>query len=262
MQFRNLILIALLGCGAHTARSQAPTAIRAANVPTAGYLGVMLQDVSAEMAKALKLPEEAGVEVTRLDPNSPAALAGIKVDDVVMQYNGQRVESQDQFKRMVRETPAGREVSLQIYRNGAFQIIKAKLAPVPPYAGQSVPVPLSLRSQPFQGASPDVPLSRMSWGIGILGAELESLEGQLAFFFGVKEGVLVRSVTRGSVADKAGLKAGDVITRVGDAQVTAPADVSGHIRAGRGQSATLTVWRDRKEISLTVALDSNRPGPQ
>lgn len=265
MQFRNLIFIALIGCGAHVAEGQPSQAIRAANIPAGSYLGVAVQDVSAEMAKALKLPEQAGVEVTLLDPmfpNSPAVAAGLKVGDVVIQYNGQRVEDREQFLRMVRETPAGREVKLQIYRNGAAQIVAAKLVPVPPYAIQGRPVPLSLRSQLFQGASPDVPLNRMSWGIGVLGAELESLEGQLADYFGVKDGVLVRSVMRGLPAEKAGLKAGDVITRVGDAKVTTPTDVSGRIRAGRGQSAILTVLRDRREMNLTIALDGNRPGEQ
>jgi serine protease Do len=265
MQFRNLIFIALIGWGAHAAAGQSLQLIRVANVP-GSYLGVAVQDVSAERAKALKLPEEAGVEVTLLDPmypNNPAALAGIRVGDVVMQYNGQRVEDREQFLRMVRETPSGREVKLQIYRNGSAQTIVARLVPVPPYAIQGGVVPLSPHSQPFQGASPDVPLNRMSWGIGALGAELESLEGQLADSFGVKDGgVLVRSVMRGSAAEKAGLKAGDVITRVGEAKVTTPADVSGRIRAGRGQSVILTVWREHHEISLTIALDGNRPGEQ
>jgi serine protease Do len=262
MQFRNFIFIALLGLGvglgARVAAGQSLQLIPVANIP-GSYLGVACQDVSAERAKALKLPEEGGVEVTLLDPNSPAAAAGIKVGDVVIQYNGQRVEGWEQFARLVRETPPGREVKLQIYRGGSPQIIVAKLATRPPLTMQGSLVPSAVHSQPFQGVLPDVPLNRMSWGSGILGAELESLEGQLAEYFGVKDGVLVRSVMHGSAAERAGLKAGDVITRVGDAKVTTPADVSGRIRAGRGQSAMLTALRDRKEISLTIALDGNRP---
>ncbi len=129
-------------------------------------------------------------------------------------------------------------------------------------AGCAIVAAEALHGQPFPNLLPDVPLNRMSWGSGVLGAELESLEGQLADYFGVKDGVLVRSVMRGSAAERAGLKAGDVITRVGDAKVTTPADVSGRIRAGRGQSATLTALRDHREISLTIALDGNRPGDQ
>ena len=54
-------------------------------------------------------------------------MAGIKVGDVVMQYNGQQVEGQDQFKRLVRETPPGKDVKLQVYRDGAPQIVVAKI---------------------------------------------------------------------------------------------------------------------------------------
>jgi serine protease Do len=263
MQVRNFIFIALIelgiGLGARIVQGQPLQLIRVVNV--GGYLGVACQDVSAERAKALKLPEEGGVEVTLLDPNSPAAAAGIKVGDVIVQYDGQHVEGREQFARLVRDTPAGREAKLQIYRNGTLQTIVSKLVPRPPLAIQAGLAP-ALHGQPFPNLLPDVPLNRMSWGSTVLGAELESLEGQLADYFGVKDGVLVRSVMRNSVAERAGLKAGDVITRVGDAKVTTPADVSGRIRAGRGQSATLTALRDHREISLTIALDGNRPGDQ
>jgi len=253
MQFRNLIIVALVGWGVGFG----------ADVAGERWIGVGLEDINAELAKALKLPQETGVEITLVIPGAPAAVAGVKVGDVVVQYNGQPVEDREQFKRMVQDTPAGKEVKLQIYRNGAPQIIVTKTSPRPAITIHASIVPSTLHSQPFPGALPDVPLNRMSWGSGVLGAELESLEGQLADAFGVKDGgVLVRQVTRGLAGDKAGLKAGDVITRVGDVKVTTPADVSGRIRAGREQSATLTVLRDHREISISVALDGARPGLQ
>jgi serine protease Do len=265
MQGRSFIYIALVGLcvglGSRGAQGQ-PGQLTRANIPMVSYLGVATQDVSAEMAKTLKLPEVSGVEVTKLDTNSPAAAAGIKVGDVVMQYNGQRVENWEQFARMVRETPPGREVKLQIYRDGAAQIIAAKIALHAAMIIQGELVPTQPRTLPFQGLLQDVPLNRMSWGIGALGAEMESLEGQLADYFGVKDGVLVRSVMRGSAAERAGLRAGDVITRVGDAKVTTPADVSGRIRTDRAQSAMLTLLRDHKEMNLTIALDGIRLGEQ
>ncbi len=263
MQSRNLVFIALVGWAGSMAYAQQLQLIRIANIPTVSYLGVATRDVSAEMAQALKLPEVSGVEVTKLDPNSSAAAAGIKVGDVVTQYNAQNVENWGQFARMVRDTPPGKEVKLQIYRNGAPQIMAAKIELHPAAMLNGDLVPIQPRPQPLLGLVQDVPLNRMSWGIGALGAELESLEGQLAESFGAKEGgVLVRSVVRGSAAERAGLKAGDVITRVGDAKVTTPADVSGRIRAGRGQSAMLTLLRDRREMNLTIALDGGRPGEQ
>jgi S1-C subfamily serine protease len=79
------------------------------------FLGVGIQETAA------------GVEVTRIAPDSPAEKAGIKVGDVVTQYNGQRVEGMDQFSTLVRETPSGRDVKLGIVRNGAQQTITAKI---------------------------------------------------------------------------------------------------------------------------------------
>jgi serine protease Do len=227
------------------------------------YLGVAFQEVDVERAKALKVPEPSGVEVTFLALNSPAAEAGMRIGDVIVNYNGQRVESGEQFARLVRETSAGRDAKLQIYRDGVSQIVVAKLVQHPATIVQGQMVPTQVPRPPaFQGVLPDVPITRMSWESGVLGAELESVEGQIGDFFGVKEGVLVRSVMRGSAAERAGLKAGDVVTRVGDARVAAPVDVSGRLRSGRGQSVSLGVLRDHREMSLTLMLDGLRPGDQ
>src|ERR1700674_706232 len=96
---------------ASLATSQAPPSVSRVAAPSASgsFLGVGIQEIDGNRAKELKLPEEAGVEVTRIAPDSPAEKAGIKTGDVVTQYNGQRVEGMDQFSRMVRETPAGRD---------------------------------------------------------------------------------------------------------------------------------------------------------
>src|SRR5579871_2928968 len=89
------------------------------------YLGVNIAEVNADRARELKLKEPYGVEITRVEEASPADKAGLKSGDVVLEYNGQRVEGMEQFGRMVRETPAGREVKLLISRNGATQSITA-----------------------------------------------------------------------------------------------------------------------------------------
>ena len=259
MQVSNFSFI-LLAAAACAAQGQPLVLLPAANA-SVSYLGVGLQDINADRAKALKLPEEVGVEITLVTPNSPASAAGIKPGDVVTRYDDQRVEGREQFQRMVHETPAGREVKLQIYRDGMPQTITAKIGsrPASPLLqGTLIPgAPGALTPVNPLPNFPDVPFSRMSWGTG-LGAEVESVSGQLADYFGVKQGVLVRSVTRGSAAEKGGLKAGDVITRLGDASIAAPADLLARLRAGRGQSAALTVMRDHKELNLTVEFDAPR----
>ena len=75
------------------------------------YLGIGVAEVDAERAKALNLKEVRGVEVKSVDDNSPAAKAGLKEGDVVLEYNGQRIEGTEQFVRLVRETPVDRQVN-------------------------------------------------------------------------------------------------------------------------------------------------------
>jgi serine protease Do len=212
------------------------------------FLGVGIKEIETDRAKALKLKEEAGVEITRVDENSPAEKAGLKSGDVIMEYNGQHVEGIEQFSRLVHETPAGREVKLGVIRNGANQTIVAKI-------GSRRPTPMV----PFDLGNisvriPDIPHTFMGWRSSLLGVEAESLDGQLAEFFGVKEGVLVRSVIQGSAAEKAGMKAGDVITRVDDSKVASSSDVTSRLRSSRGKSVPVVVLRDHKEVTVSVAV--------
>src|SRR5437868_15368503 len=132
------------------------------------FLGVGIQEIDSARAKQLKLPDDAGVEVTRIAPDSPAEKAGIKTGDVVTQYNGQRVEGMEQFSRMVRETPAGREVKIAIIRNGAPQIIAVRIVARPVISGQLIPAPVQ---NPFDLRFPDMPQSRMTWRSTVLGIE-------------------------------------------------------------------------------------------
>ncbi len=218
-------LVACLTAGLAMAQQPAPRPLPklASPVGTTSFLGVGIQEIDSDRAKALKLPEEAGVEVTRVATDSPAEKAGIKTGDVVLQYNGQRVEGIEQFSRMVRETPAGRDVKLGIFRNGAAQTVTAKIvANSGPMLNGQLLLPLAPTQEPLELRMPDLPRNLMTWRSGALGIDAEALEGQFADYFGVKEGVLVRAVIKGSAAEKAGIKAGDVITRIDDAKVATP----------------------------------------
>jgi len=225
----------------------------------AGFIGVGIQEIAGDRAKVLKLPEEAGVEVTHVDPNSPADKAGLKPGDAVVQYNGQRVEGIAQFSRMVRETPPGREVKLHIYRNGSPQTVTVQTGTRPAFLSMPPMQPMEDPNRPmdaFNRRMPDVPRSMMLWGNPVLGVEAEPIEGQFAQYFGVKEGVLVRAVLKDSAAEKAGIRAGDVITRVDDAKVVTPADISGRIRSLHGKSIPVVLMREHKEMTITVTIDA------
>jgi serine protease Do len=225
------------------------------------YIGVGLQEIDSERAKALKLREEMGVEITSVAPDSPAEKAGLKPGDAVLQYNGQRVDGIEQFRRMISETPIGREVKMEVFRGGAVQTVIVKVGTrrgtltsnsFPMSAGAMTMTPIQI--EPMEIRIPDIPRALMSWRSSMLGVDVEGIDGQLAQYFGVKEGVLVRSVSPGSAAEKAGIKAGDVIVKVEDSSVTNPADLSNRLRSFRGKSAPMVVMREHREMSLSLPV--------
>jgi S1-C subfamily serine protease len=236
---------------------QAPGAaqVRELNaVPFGGgtYLGVNLAEIDANRAKELKLTEDYGVEITRVEENSPAEKAGVKPGDVVLEYNGQRVEGMEQFGRMVRETPPGREVKLTISRNGAPQTLAAVLGSRKlRFSGNFPP---GFEAPEFR--MPDIPQMFTTLRSPMLGVEAESLGSQLAVYFGVKDGVLVRSVLENTPAQKAGIKAGDIIAKVDGMAVTTPSELSSAVRAASGKKTyAIELMRDRKPLTLNVTVD-------
>lgn len=221
---------------------------------TRSFLGVGVAEINSDRMRELKLKEERGVEVTHVESGSPAEKAGIKLHDVVLEFNGQRVEGGEQFVRLVRETPAGRTVRLTVSRDGQVQTIPAVIDSRRSGLLESLPEIAEHGSWRI----PDIPRPALNWRSSVLGVEAESLGPQLAEFFGVKEGVLVRSVAKDSVAEKAGIKAGDVIVRVDSEKVTTPMEVSRAVRSERNRKdVPLTLVRDKREMTVTVQVDSS-----
>jgi serine protease Do len=219
---------------------------------------VGVTDIDAERTKALHLKEEHGVEVTSVDADSPAAKAGVKVSDVVLEYNGQRVEGIEQFLRLVHETPVGRQAKLLISRNGATQTLTATIASRSSkdfiWSGDG----FRFNMPPMPPIRiPDMPRTLMMWQSRTLGVESEPLSGsQLGDYFGAKDGVLIRSVIKGSAAEKAGLKAGDVITKIGSQKVSSPKEISNALHSLSSTKAIpVTIVRERKETTVSVTIE-------
>jgi len=241
-----------------------------------GYLGVGIRDVSDERAKELKLKDAGGAEITMLDHDGPAMKAGLKMGDVIVQMNGQAIVGEEQLRRMLRETPAGRTVSFVVSRDGQTLTISAQLAdrgevarraweqhfavPEPPDEPTGVPdpmeqggpMPVAPRGYPGFGftAPPIV-------GSTYTGAAVDEMGPQLADYFGVKggAGLLVKSVDGESPAAKAGLRAGDVVVRVNGDAMTSRLDWIRVVQHNHGKTLTLNVVRDKQEQTLTLALN-------
>jgi serine protease Do len=222
------------------------------------YLGVSLGEIDADRASALKLSEERGVEVKEVQQGSPAEAAGIKAGDVILTYNGENVLGAQQFMRLVQETPQGRKVRIQLWRDGRTQNVTATiggrparvLEPSTPFVGIDMP-----RVRVFSPL--DVPSPLLLWKNMGMGIEYEPVDSQLAQYFGVTNGVLVRSVEKGSPADRAGLKAGDVIFAVGHRNLTTARDFTASLRQP-GASVSISLMRDRRKLDVTVALPAEQ----
>ncbi len=197
------------------------------------------------------------MEITRVEEGSPAEKAGLKPNDVVLEYNGQRVDGMEQFGRLVRETPGGREAKLVISRNGATQTVAATVGVRKGRAfGGSIK---DVLPEMPEIRIPDMPQVFSAWRSPMLGVEAEALGSQLAAYFGVKEGVLVRSVLKDSAAEKAGLKAGDVITKVDGSAVTTPNELSNGVRSASSKKTfAIELMRDHREMTVNVTVDDGR----
>jgi predicted metalloprotease with PDZ domain len=235
---------------------------------TSSYLGVDIADITTDRLGALKLKEEQGVEVTMVDQDAPAGKAGIKEHDVILTMNGTAIESKTQLQRMIHETPPGRVVTLGLSRDGQAMTIKVQLADrrnefalkgmkdgdwdknfhieIPPISLPDIDVP-----------NMGVVYVHSSMRSGLM---VENLTPQLGEFFGAKNGngVLVRSVEKGSRAEKAGLHAGDVIIRVGDQPVHDTSDFTHALRSQSAGSVSVGVIRDKKEQTLTLTVPERK----
>jgi len=227
------------------------------------YLGVDIADVTAERLGELKLKEEHGAEITMVDQDAPAGKAGLKEHDVILTVNGSAVESAAQLRRMIRETPAGRVVTFGISRDGQPLTMKVQLATrAKVRASHSGPGEFKFE-MPEMPVIPDfdipvsVVIAHSSLRSGLM---VENITPQLGEFFGVKNGngVLVRSVEKGSRADKSGFRAGDVIVKVNDQPVHDTSDFTHALRGHSGGPTAVTVVREKKEQNLTLTLPSRK----
>jgi len=272
----------------------APKAVRAAPAPqAAGFLGVQVADVDSASAARLHLPAVRGARVESVADSSPAQAAALQKDDVITSFDGQRVESVAALTRMVGETPPGREVTLAYVRNGSSHEARVRIGERPGFSWSGGPdgdirirmrkviddstrqrlretmdsvrvrmdsagreMRRSLRGEVFSAPGGGRELLFSFGGQGRLGVLLQPLGKQLGDYFGVSDGhgALISEVTEGSAAEKAGLKAGDVIVSVAGKPVEDPGDVVEAVHSADKGALAVTVIRKGKRQTVTVDL--------
>ncbi|MGZ4733743.1 MAG: PDZ domain-containing protein [Terriglobales bacterium] len=223
------------------------------------YLGVHIDAVTPQQASALKLAKPNGAVITDLDQDGPACKAGLKEKDVIVGLNGSKIESPEQLGGLIRGTQPGKTVTLTVVRGGETKDVKVTLGKWPQ---------VTAHAQGFAAGAPrwtgpvvapgvlngmDVPsFAALSSRHGLM---VESLCPQLSDFFNVPAGtgVLVRSVEKGSPADAAGLKAGDVIVRLNNETVHDMADWRRAMRVPASQ-VSVTVVREKHEQTVVMHL--------
>jgi serine protease Do len=262
-----IVAVAVAGVGAQRSAAQergpGDAARRAIRLDGRGsQIGVMTSDPEASGS---------GVRIDAVDDDSPAARAGVKEGDVVVEFDGERVRSARQLTRLVQETPEGRTVKMTVTRDGARQTLDVTPTSSATawrfnFDGPELRAEIErgmrdFRSLPERGGPmfdfhfdgvPGKGATR-----GRLGVQVETLSDQLAAFFGVKGGgVLVASVTADSPAQKAGLTAGDVITAVNGTAVRDAGELVDELRdVGDGREIRLDVVRDKKNTTVTATLE-------
>jgi membrane-associated protease RseP (regulator of RpoE activity) len=212
-----------------------------------GWLGVSIQDITSHLKRSMDLKTTEGALVTSVVDDSPADSAGIKEDDVVVQFGGKDIGESSDLQEAVGKTKPGVKVSITILRKGEKKTLQVTIGKYPRSVRVSIATPRSPQALEIIGE-----------GHRMQGLTLRTLSDQLAQYFQVPdgEGVLVWEVEKDSPAEKAGIKAGDVLTKVGGKRIKEVRDVSRALGAfDEGEKVNVDVIRkgERKSLSIEVA---------
>ncbi len=228
-------------------------------------LGVRLEEVDKDVVARLKLKEEKGALVTEVLDNSAAAKAGLKKDDVILRFQGESVLTAAQLSRLVRDVPSGRKVDIDLFRAGAPLKVTATLEngewssqgmDMPELADLDRRLPRTFNFKLDEGGPDWMTFARA--GKGRLGITYTEIEGQLAGYFKAPKdhAILVNSVVEGSAAEKAGIKAGDLLVKLGGSPIEGTSDLQDAVRDVEPAKPTpVLVWRDGKSLELSVSLE-------
>lgn len=216
---------------------------------TRGYLGVNIQPVTPDLAKAFDLPDENGALVGGVQPGTPAARAGLRAGDVIVELNGRKVTDSRHFRLMVAQTPPGTKVTLKLLRDGKERSLTATLGTLPAELGGT-------------GES-DAPVTEQSKSDALDGVEVADLDSRSRRQNDIPadvQGALITRVEPNSPAAAAGLKPGDVILEI-ERKPVANADEAVELSEKvKGDRVLLRVWSrgDGQAGTQYVVVDKSK----
>ncbi|HEX8539157.1 MAG TPA: Do family serine endopeptidase, partial [Cystobacter sp.] len=204
---------------------------------TRAWLGIGIQDLDEDIARALQLPVKEGAIVNQVNDNSPAGRAGVKMDDVIVSIDGQKVGSGSSLTRSVALKKPGSTSALEIFREGKRQTIRVQLGTRPDLENLGV--------KPRQGQEDEEQSSKARVGVS-----LSNLDPRIAERAGLDttKGAMVTEVQPGSPAERAQLEPGMVVVEVNRKPVANAQELAGIIRKAPAGSTLL----------LRVALPGGR----
>jgi serine protease Do len=221
-----------------------------------GYLGVFMQELDKDVREGLDIDVKNGVLISGVEEDSPADEAGLKDGDVIVSFNGKKVDDPDDLRDLVRDTEPGEKVEIEVMREGKSMTLTLTVGEWPEDAEW-----FSLGDLHFDQGNVGRHLDKMVYAFAPkprLGVEVAELNDDLASYFKTKtgEGVLVLKVKEKSVAEGAGVKAGDVIVQVGDEDVSSADELRESVEDyEEGDEFAIQVVRKGKKKALTATMD-------
>jgi C-terminal processing protease CtpA/Prc len=221
------------------------------------WLGVYLQDVNSDLKEALDLKSKRGALIAGVVDDSPAEEAGLEEEDVVVEFDGTEVKGKSHLTKLVKKHSPGDKITLKLVRDGKEKSLTVVLGDEP-----------KLQDFYLYEGSPDYGFTKRSKAPGVysfnlfsgnrIGVRIQNLSKQLGEYFGVKEGegALITEVEEDMPAEKAGLKAGDVIVEVDGDDVEDTEDLIEAIsEKEEGDKAEITVIRNRTSKTFEVEVE-------
>ena len=206
-----------------------------------GWLGVLIQDVTRELAESFGMDKPQGALVARVLDGSPAERAGFEVGDIVLSFDGHAIERSSELPPIVGRTRAGREVGVGILRDGQAMTLQVTTDELP-------------AEDEVQVAAAQGPDGVEATRLGIVVRDMTEEEG--ASVDAADRGVVVSSVSAGGPADRAGIREGDLILMLDNRKVANGGDFS-RLVAGlpQGKAVSVLVQREGNPVFLALKLE-------